>query len=75
MGAAASSGHHDVYPVGGAHYRHHLIIVVGVHKPRPEMPAIGVSLGWAAVSQRPDRLSGMFEKKLANVLLAPTVFV
>ena len=73
MGAAAASGDHDVDAVGSANDRHHLVVVVGVHEAGPEMPAVGIALGRAAVPERPDRLPGVLEKKLADVRLAPAV--
>jgi hypothetical protein len=49
MRAAAASGDHDVDPVGGAHNWHHLVVVVCIDEPGPEMPSVGVALGRAAV--------------------------
>ena len=75
MRAATASGHHDVDAVRRPHQRDHLVVVVGVHEPGPEMAAVGVALGRAAVFYLPDRLSGMLEKELADVLFAPPAVV
>ena len=75
MRTASAPGHHDVDAVCGPHYRDHLVVVIGIDEPGPEMTSIGVSLGWAAVFQRPDGLPGMLEKKLTDVLLPPAALV
>ena len=69
------AGNHDVDPVCGANYRHHLFIIVGIDEPGPKMAAVRVALGRAAVFQITNRLSSMLEEELSYVLFAPTVLM